>query len=400
MAMELVCKSMNQLFRPYAEEFLEHQRLSAPVMSPRASACYTPIQDFESKRLLYDFLHTNDYQLHYERFAASVVCTLVFGLRIDVSKQNLVYLTKAGQVGGWIVDALPFLNHLPAPLAPWKKTAETWHKSLDSLAQTNFHDALKRPGWNWAKDFSSSTSIPPIELAWDLEIICEAGIETTHVVLQIFTLACVAYPDFIPIAQAELDAVVGNTRLPTFADLDNLPYIHAVIEETFRWRHLLPTGLPHATTQDDWYNGYLIPKGSTIIPFMSAMRCDKSLFDAPEEFRPERWLGKTQSGNFGYGRRICPGRFVARNSLAIAIARLLWGFEIKSRDGGVVSVEEGMFTEGFVSQPRELGVRFEVRGEERRRLIEKEWGAADKDVGAMMDGIRERMVGIGLSPRA
>lgn len=43
-------------------------------------------------------------------------------------------------------------------------------------------------------------------------------------------------------AQAEIDAVVGNDRLPTFADRPNLPYIDAVVSEVFRWNSVLPIG--------------------------------------------------------------------------------------------------------------------------------------------------------------
>lgn len=40
----------------------------------------------------------------------------------------------------------------------------------------------------------------------------------------------------------ELDAVVGNNRLPTFSDRPNLPYIDALIKEVLRWKPVLPIG--------------------------------------------------------------------------------------------------------------------------------------------------------------
>jgi len=129
-----------------------------------------------------------------------------------------------------------------------------------------------------------------VELAWNLSMLCDAGIETTNMMLQIFTLACLAYPCCIPIAQKELDSVVGDGRMPNFEDLNKLPYIHAMIEETFRWRHILPTGIPHATTKDDHYKGFFIPKNSIIVPLFISMRNDSSMYQAPSEFRPERWL--------------------------------------------------------------------------------------------------------------
>lgn len=62
-------------------------------------------------------------------------------------------------------------------------------------------------------------------------------------------------------AQAELDRVVGKDRLPSFDDRPLLPYTEAIYREVMRWRPPLPVGLPHATTEDDVYKGYFIPKG-------------------------------------------------------------------------------------------------------------------------------------------
>jgi len=92
-------------------------------------------------------------------------------------------------------------------------------------------------------------------------------------------------------AQAELDTVVGRDRLPTFADAPSLPYVSAVIKEVLRWRPSVPLGLPHATIEDDWYEGMFIPKGTVCIP--NAWHCnhDRAIFgEDADEFRPERHL--------------------------------------------------------------------------------------------------------------
>lgn len=62
-------------------------------------------------------------------------------------------------------------------------------------------------------------------------------------------LACAEFgPSFIPKAQAELDRVVGSDRLPTFEDLEELPYVRAIVNETLRWRPIAVLGvsLPYA----------------------------------------------------------------------------------------------------------------------------------------------------------
>ena len=92
------------------------------------------------------------------------------------------------------------------------------------------------------------------------------------------------YPDVQKKAQQEIDRVTGGNRLPTLDDYDSLPYVRALVKEVIRWAPVAPIGtyaetrsqvaasdcrpfpgLPHATTQDDVYNGYFIPKGSKII---------------------------------------------------------------------------------------------------------------------------------------
>jgi hypothetical protein len=79
-------------------------------------------------------------------------------------------------------------------------------------------------------------------------------------------------------AHAEIDRVVGKDRLPDFDDRPALPYMEAILRETLRWHPVAPFGLsmtqsltehpltmssgvPHATTTSDVYNGYFIPKG-------------------------------------------------------------------------------------------------------------------------------------------
>ena len=75
----------------------------------------------------------------------------------------------------------------------------------------------------------------------------------------------VLHPEVQARAQAEIDAVVGRDRAPTFADRDSLPYIRACVRETLRWRTVGPLGTPRATSQDDWYEGYYIPKGTVVL---------------------------------------------------------------------------------------------------------------------------------------
>ncbi|KAK6832516.1 hypothetical protein RU639_003925 [Aspergillus parasiticus] len=417
MADDNLARGMHILLRQYDDRFRLHQRMEAPVLSPRASATYYPIQDLESKQLLHELLSSNDFSLHLERYSISLLYSLTYGLRVKTGNEqdvedarrilhNFVY---ASRVGTWAVDAIPMLNSLPKFLAPWKRIGEELFQIESSLHMRNMKKGLNSPAWNWAKEFSISKQgqlMPPLELAYDLGILTEAGLETTATVMKVFVLATQVYPHFITVAQREIDLVVGPDRLPTLSDKDNLPYICAVVEESLRWRSIVPGGVPHAARKDDTYMGYRIPKGATIVPLHWSMSLDERHFDNPLEFRPERWLEGPDDDRFnnffGYGRRICPGRHIARNSLFILVARILWGFEVRpptGPDGQPKTVDDMDFGSAFVSAPAPFEAIFSPRSENARRVIESEWESTEKDINIIMDSIKEKQKSIGLDVR-
>jgi cytochrome P450 len=59
----------------------------------------------------------------------------------------------------------------------------------------------------------------------------------------IFFLAMAKHQNVQHRAQAEIDAVVGINRLPTFEDLQNLPYVRAIVKETLRWQVVAPSSI-------------------------------------------------------------------------------------------------------------------------------------------------------------
>jgi cytochrome P450 len=158
-------------------------------------------------------------------------------------------------------------------------------------------------------------------------------------------LAMGAYPETQARAQAELDAVVGRARLPTFADYSYLPYVRAMVKEVLRWRPVGPMGVPHLSTEDDWYEGMFIPKGTICIPNVWHMNRDPEIFGKnTEHFDPARYLDANgdivhgmsdtkEQGHFsyGFGRRNCIGLHMADNSLFINIAIMLWAAKIERK---------------------------------------------------------------------
>jgi cytochrome P450 len=141
-----------------------------------------------------------------------------------------------------------------------------------------------------------------------------AGSDTTLPPLKYCILALVLNPDIQRRAHRELDTILGSPenndfRLPSFEDRPRLPYIDALVKESLRWRPVAPTGIAHATTQEDEYRGYRIPKGAIIVANAWAMLHDEKVYSNPYEFYPDRFLAKIPEadsfthGTFGFGRR-------------------------------------------------------------------------------------------------
>lgn len=412
MAEENTTKGLHLLLRHYDDRYRLHQRMEATVLSPRASKSYEVLQDFESKQLLCRLLNDNNFREYFELFSASFIYSLTFGRRIeDRQDQSLVdahvvqnnFVTIA-DTGAWIVDAIPVLNHLPKFLAPWKQLAERLFKIESEMHLRNLRCGLESKSWTWSKEFTKSKEgreMPPLELAYDVGVLTDAALDTTAVTLSIFVLAMVSNPKAVTKAQKEIDTVVGRNRMPDFGDKSSLPYIDAIISETFRWRTILPQGFPHAALKEDYYNGYRIPKGTTIVPLHWAMNHNEDVFDDPDVFRPERWLENPDSGTvaFGFGRRMCTGRHIARNSLFLVMSRILWAFNVRSatdENGRPIKVDDMAFTSGFMIRPKPFTAIFEPRDGDTKAMIGKAWDETDKDLGPLLDSIRDQQVAAGL----
>ncbi|KAF9522930.1 cytochrome P450 [Crepidotus variabilis] len=136
------------------------------------------------------------------------------------------------------------------------------------------------------------------------------GADTTVSIEYAFFLAMILFPEVQKKAQAEIDAIVGNDRLPTFADIPHLPYVNAVVTELFRWNSVGPlvVGIPHTAVEDGYINGYFVRKGALIITNLWNMLHDPETYPEPFKLDPERHLGPNLQRDvrkiaFGFDRR-------------------------------------------------------------------------------------------------
>lgn len=88
-----------------------------------------------------------------------------------------------------------------------------------------------------------------------------------------------------------------------------------------------------------------------LISVHRAQTHDPAVYHDPMEFKPERFLGTEPEMDphnlaFGFGRRICPGRFLADNTVYLSVAQSLAVFRIEK----VVDVK-AEFQPGVISHP-------------------------------------------------
>ncbi|KAG1775192.1 cytochrome P450 [Suillus placidus] len=357
------------VMRSYGDAWRRHRRIYHQAFRPEAAVIYRPMQLRKAHQLLVGLLHDPaKYELHLETHSASIVMSAVYD-----------YDTKPNDpLVSMIRGAMDRILHAETP---------------DKAAIIDSYPALERKRSDLNPRLSSGLSAPSMvseglarfqgDASFELAIkessatAFGAGSETTHAVLLVSIQAMVLNPEVQKRAQAEIDRVVGSDRLPDFGDRVSMPYVEAVLRETMRFYPIVPLGAPHAAVDDDVYEGYFIPKGISILTNIWAMTHDPNKYPAPFEFKPERFF--TSSGDlnddhvtpiWGWGRRICVGRYLADATLWSAIASMLAVFDfLKATDANRQDIDfEPRWTSGITSRP----VNFPCRIVPRRRDMDVE----------------------------
>ncbi|CAL5001773.1 unnamed protein product [Urochloa decumbens] len=167
------------------------------------------------------------------------------------------------------------------------------------------------------------------------------GTESSSVTVEWAVSELLRKPDFFAAATEELDRVVGRGRWVTEKDLPRLPYLEAIVKETMRVHPIVPLLIPRVAREDAAVGGYDIPKGTRVLVNVWTIGRDPALWEKPEEFVPERFVGSKMDVKgqdfellpFGSGRRMCPGYNLGLKVIQLSLANLLHGFTWRLPDG-------------------------------------------------------------------
>ncbi|KAF9002125.1 cytochrome P450 [Cyathus striatus] len=321
-------------FLPYGKRFQKHRRLLQEYLHQKQCLSYHPLQTQQARRLLVDFLDDPQHWMnHFQIFSTSFIIKITYGIDIskddpyiDISNRGLSSLTSCGPVGNTPVDFLPFLRYFPSwfPGTYYAFRARSLRSAVRGMHEYLFEAVKQQLREGIAKPSYLSHYLDQFK-----------GI-ITQSALSFFVLAMVLFPEFQKKAQQEIDRVVGKGRLPELSDRSSLPYVDAIQNEVLRWNTVLPSGVPHCSIDDDVYNGVFIPKGTVIIANSYAILRDESIYADPDSFNPSRYLPKPEGnaepypiGHFGFGRRLCPGQYIADASIWTAISSMLATLDIR-----------------------------------------------------------------------
>lgn len=148
-------------------------------------------------------------------------------------------------------------------------------------------------------------------------------------------------------------------------------------------------GVPHAMAEDMTYKGYDFPKGAYIFPSIWSFTHDPAVYADPDTFAPERFVAPRNEPDprwtvFGFGRRVCPGRYLADSSLFLNLAYLVAVFDISKAtdEQGNVMEPKLDFEAGIIAKPKAFTFKITPRSEKYAELIrgiEKEhpWEESD-----------------------
>ncbi|KAF9527652.1 cytochrome P450 [Crepidotus variabilis] len=403
MAMELVGMGWATLFKQPGAEHREERKLLHTGLSPAGLKVWANMVDSQANKYVRSLIKGCDRDLATEeqvfpdcldlRSAHVLIFIHSYGEGVfenhgpellQMNKEGILIFSKT-LANFWLVDLIPLLKYVPDwfPGAGFKRYAAKCNR-LEQILQTRPFELTQKLHNEGKAGYSMTAQL--LEQGADQKRIAiavatafQAGYEATYVSVTVFILAMLLYPDVQTKALEEIDNLTHGERIPTVGDRPNLPYIDAICKEIKRWHTIGPLGVPHVTAEEDSYKGMRIPKGSIIQVNVRLIHHDPRNYTDPYVFRPERFLPERPEDMpldpslvaFGFGRRMCPGRFLADMTTYSAIVNILTAYTIKPAPGKLVP--SGLdYIDGTVSIPKQYDCLLEPRSDKRLQLFKED----------------------------
>ncbi|KAI0631914.1 cytochrome P450 [Trametes polyzona] len=405
---ELAAQDFNFTMMPYGQLWRRHRRALWQHFNARTAEGFRPIQRAYALKYLNELLdRPAGLRELIPLNVAGAIIKVAYGVDIRDDKDELLGVVDDAFIGlreltvsaQAMLEMFPFIRYLPPwfPGAGFMKSMGRSQAACHRLLFTEFDESVAKMQENpehtslvsslLARMASSSekegTASPVSEqIARNVTgIAVEGGSDTILSTMEGLFLGLACNREVQEKAQAELDRVVGTDRLPDFADHDKLVYINAIIKEGYRWHNVTPLGAAHKTVHDDEFRGFFIPAGTTVVGNVWRCAHDARIFPEPERFNPDRFMRNGRLNTevldpafltFGWGRRVCPGKYYAEASLFITVASLLHVFNIGPAyddSGKPVTEVDSDVSHGLVTYPVRFHCMVEPRFPEAAALL-------------------------------
>ncbi|XP_053325042.1 cytochrome P450 2D15-like [Spea bombifrons] len=310
---------------------------------------------------------------------SNVICSIAFGDRFDYNDekfQRLLYLmskTLNREFGlvAQVLNEIPFLTNIPWLINYVLK----YEYDIMTFLREMVSEHRKTWDPNDIRDFidvyllelekvkeKTDSSFNETNLLLTTYDLFSAGTDTTSITLRWGMFFMMLHLEVQLKVHNEIDHVIGRGRQPTMADMLEMPYTNAVIHEIQRCGDIVPLALPHMTYRDTEIQGYLIPKGTTIITNLSSVLKDEKVWKKPMEFYPEHFLDdndkfvkKEAFMPFSAGRRACLGEQLARMELFLFFTSLMQRFKIEiPKDHPLPRGKNGVYALMFSPYPYKM----------------------------------------------
>ncbi|KAK8024041.1 hypothetical protein PG993_012107 [Apiospora rasikravindrae] len=389
-------------FLKWGEQFKLHRKMFQSTFSRSNVGIFRPMQLQESRKAVRSLIKgAGSWRESTLLMTTSIIFRIAFGQ--DVPNESSPYCemakaasqaTAAGGIAGTsLVDIFPPVRFVPGWINP---SAALRHARVSRKAIQAVHDQPWDANMRAIEAGTASSSF--MKIHWDrfvesakagrrpeanLEDIkgatgaaIIAGGNTTWATILSCMLFLTRHPEIQRAIQARLDMLLypeGQARLPEFGDHCELKCLDDFIMETMRCLPLNPLNIPHKSLRDDVYRGMFIPAGTMVLTNTTAMATDAGTYKNPSVFDPSRYeRGEPYPlGNFGFGRRKCPGNWLALASVYMFLATFLAAFELEQAldDEGKPKIPEPGVSVGLGGHPLPFECVLKVRSQEMARLL-------------------------------
>jgi cytochrome P450 len=320
--------------------WLRQRRLAQPAFHRARIASYAATMVEYTERLLKRWQGAQECDVHQEmmRLTLQIVGKTLFDADVERDAQEVgKSLEQLLEIGANFRRTIFVPHWLPTPAnLRMKREVEQIEKILYRIIaerRASGRDAGDLLSMLLAAQDEDGSKMTDRQLRDETITLFLAGHETTASTLSWTWWLLAQNPLVERKLHAELDAVLGD-RAPTLDDLPKLVYTGHVITEALR---LYPAawGMARLAAEDHEIAGYPVTKGMGVAMAQWVVHRDPRWYDAPEEFRPERWendlikrLPRFAYFPFGGGPRQCIGNAFALMEATLILATIARKFRL------------------------------------------------------------------------